>query len=348
MSKAGVPDYKAAITASGNDIYQPIEIGDADCWIPTQHLEGMLNDALRGESLAGLPLRTRSKVVKSAVCMALGYPVPKSFKRAQPRFPGQQLDVYVQKSLNLQIWNEQLVPARRYALIRVDAADRIVCVKVVDGAQLAAFDTTGTVTTKYQARLAPGSSSWELVSPQDTQPMLQHLGTRMPRHFEDSPVGDPESGKLLSIREIFDRLSPLVNQKFPDPGVDQERNRGAALHRMVCRSLGYRSYEDSGQFPDVRRQLLEIKLQTSPTIDLGLVEPASSAQLGIRGARGFHPRHCDVRYALFFARSDGVQVEITHLILTTGADFFSRFRRFEGNVTNRKIQIPLPVGFFNR
>lgn len=348
MGKADSPDYKAAIAASGNDIYQPIETDDVECWIPTRRLEEVLNKALCGKNLAGLPLRTRSKIVKSAVCEALGYPVPKSFRRTQPRFPGQQLDVYVQKALNLQVWNEQLAPARRYALIRVDAADRIVRVKVVDGGQLATYDTTGTVTTKYQARFAPGSNPLELLSLQDTPPMLSHLGAHVPGHFTSSPAGDPESGKILSIREVFGRLSPLVRRRFPDPGIDQERSRGAALHRLVCRSLGYQAYEDGGQFPDVRHQLLEVKLQTSPTIDLGFAEPSSEAPLGIRGMGGFCPRHCDVRYALFFAQTNGAQVEITHLILTTGVDFFGRFKRFEGKVTNKKVQLPLPADFFDR
>ena len=59
MSRERQPDYKNAIAASGKDIYEPIDIGDADHWIPTQRLEKMLNDGLRGKSLAGLPLRER-------------------------------------------------------------------------------------------------------------------------------------------------------------------------------------------------------------------------------------------------------------------------------------------------
>jgi hypothetical protein len=51
----------AAISASGLTIYDPIEIGSA-LWIPTPHLETLLDRGLRGLSLAGLPLRTRSKV----------------------------------------------------------------------------------------------------------------------------------------------------------------------------------------------------------------------------------------------------------------------------------------------
>ena len=101
-------EYKKSIQDSGKDIYSAIELGHPDYWIPTLALGALLNEGLRDLSLAELPLRTRSKVVKAAVCNALGYPVPKSFKKTRPRFVGQQLDIYTQKSLNLQIWNEEL------------------------------------------------------------------------------------------------------------------------------------------------------------------------------------------------------------------------------------------------
>lgn len=156
-------DYAEAIAASGLTIYDPIEIGDPVLWVPTPELEAMLDEGLRGISLAGLALRTRSKVVKESVCRALGYPVPASFKKTQPRFVGQMFDTYAQKSNNLQVWNEELSPSRRYVILRVDEADQIARVKVVNGEELAQLDTTGTLTQKYQARLIPGTASEELV-----------------------------------------------------------------------------------------------------------------------------------------------------------------------------------------
>jgi hypothetical protein len=340
-------DYKNAIQSSGFNIYSPIEIGDDCLWIPSPHLETLLNQKLTGLNLDGLALRTRSKVVKMAVCEALGYPVPKSFKKTQPRFFGQQLDTYTQKSNNLQIWNEELSPTRRYALIQISDNDIIMKVKVVNGQELALLDTTGTITTKYQAGLVPGSESHELISSQDTPPMLPYVRAGATFATTISPVNEPESGALLPIQEIFERLSKLVGLSFVDPGMDQERNRGAALHRLICERLGYSHYEDKGQFPDIRHQLLEVKLQTSPTIDLGLVLPSSEEPLDIQRLGDYHPKHCDTRYAMFYAQTDGKKVVLTHLFVTTGADFFTRFRRFEGKVTNGKIQIPLPRNFFS-
>jgi hypothetical protein len=110
--------------------------------------------------------------------------------------------------------------------------------------------------------------------------------------------------------------------------------------------LGYSSYADDGRFPDVRQQLLEVKLQTSPTIDLGLVTPDSTAPLDIPTINNIQVRHCDVRYALFYAEIDRGQVAITNVYLTSGENFFSRFPKFGGKVLNKKLQIPLPSDFF--
>ncbi len=339
--------YAAAIRASGLSIYDAVEVG-SPLWIPSPELESIMDSGLRGMDLTGLPLRTRSKRVKERVCEALGYPIPKTFGRNRPRFSGQQFDVYVQKSNNLQVWNEELSPLRRYALVRVGSDSRITQVKVVTGDVLAGFDKTGTLTQKYQARLIEGTSDAELVSKQDTEQLQPCISGAAPARFKESPIDDPVAGRLLPIGVVFARLRKLRGKCFTDSGHDQERNRGAALHRLVCEALGYRSYQDDGRFPDVRHQLLEVKLQTAQTIDLGLVTPASDEPLDAPKLLGRQIRHCDVRYAIFSAGTDGATVTLKRLYLTTGRDFFARFPQFQGKVLNRKLQIPLPLDFFDR
>ncbi|MEX0903281.1 MAG: hypothetical protein WDZ76_11215 [Pseudohongiellaceae bacterium] len=339
--------YVTMIKDSGLSIYDAIEIGDPDLWIPTPELEQLLNASMKGLSLTGLPLRTRSKVVKEHVCRALGYPVPSSFKKTQPRFQGQFFDTYVQKSNNLQVWNEELAPSRRYVIIRVNEEDVIAKVKVVTGDTLAMLDTTGTLTQKYQARLNPSDAKLELISNNDTELLRPFVRSSVDLAAVASPVNQPQAGQLLPIGELFSLLQLLVGKSFSDSGYDQERNRGAALHRLVCQSLGYADYRDDGQFPDVRHQLLEVKLQTSPTIDLGLVCPNSIEALDVPMIERKQIRHCDVRYALFYAVTDGQKVTLTNLFLTTGEKFFTRFPQFQGKVLNKKLQIPLPAGFFD-
>jgi hypothetical protein len=338
--------YIDAIQRSGLSIYDPIEVGDPELWIPTPELETLLDQGLRNISLAGLPLRTRSKVIKEHICRVLGYPIPKTFKKTQPRFPGQFFDAYTQKSNNLQVWNQELSPHRRYVLIRVSNVDIVNCVKVVTGETLALLDTTGTLTQKYQARCTPGDSPTELISSEDTELLLPFTETFVKPEASVFPTAHPLAGQLLPIAVLYERLSQLVGTHFKDVGRDQERNRGTVLHKLVCQVLGYEQHLDDGRFPDIRHQLLEIKMQTSATIDLGLVRPDSTEALDVPQIQGCQIRHCDVRYAIFYCHTDGTVVTLTHLLITTGEAFFTRFPQFQGRVLNRKLQIPLPDDFF--
>jgi hypothetical protein len=347
VSNKNINKYVQAIVQSGLTIYDPIEIGDPNLWIPSQELEVLLNQKLKGISLDGLPLRTRSKVVKQKVCESLGYPVPETFEKTQPRFPGQCFDTYIQKSNNLQIWNEELSPTRRYVLIKVSEDDLIEKVRVVNGDALAILDTTGTLTQKYQARLIVGQKASELISSSDTSRVKEIINGFDEKKIRlTDPTDHANVENLLPIKFVYERLSKIIGKTFLDSGYDQERNRGGLLHKLVCQSLGYQTYRDNGQFPDVPNQLLEVKLQTSPTIDLGLVNPDSKTPLDTPKINGKQIRHCDVRYALFYAKITDKQVTIANFFLVTGEEFFSRFPRFEGKIINKKIQIPLPADFF--
>lgn len=337
--------YVEAIRKSGLSIYDHIDVDNSTLWIPSSELENILNKALCGFSLEGLALRTRSKVIKERICETLGYPIPNSFKKTKPRFPGQLFDTYVQKANNLQVWNEELSPNRRYVIIRLSAESIVKKVKVVTGKMLAILDTTGTLTQKYQARLLPAQMREELISKEDTI-LLRPLVREGFDVSAISPIKNPRVGELLPIQEIFEKLRGLVGNSFSNRGFDQERNRGAELHRIVCKALGYKNYRDDGQFPDVRHQLLEVKLQTSSTIDLGLVCPDSTENLDVPQIEGQQIRHCDIRYALFYAETNGKDVTLTHFFLSTGESFFSRFPKFQGKVLNKKLQIPLPRDFF--
>lgn len=331
-------NYPDHISRSGKTIYDLVRETDK-LYLPLSELESTLRHGLTGLSL-DYPLRTRSKVLKSKICEILGYPVPKSFRKTQPRFPGQDFDTYVQKSNNLQIWNEDISPTRRYVIIRVDEQSRVVAVRVVTGEVLAKLDRTGTLTRKYQAKSRDPVKATELVTQSDAYGLVKRvraLGTK-------TVLGtDVDFGRFLPIDELFARLNRMVGACISDPGADQERNRGGALHEAVCRSLGMARKEDKGTCPDVLEQLLEVKLQTSPTIDLGLISPDDEAFLE---AITF-VKHCDVRYAVFYGRTDGINMQLEQLVMCAGRDFFKRFQRFEGKVVNAKLQIPLPSGFFD-
>lgn len=201
-------NYVQNLYDSGMSIYDPIDPDNRELFIPTYTLERILSDYLVGVSLEGLPLRTRSKVVKTKICEALGYPIPRSFVKTQPRFPGQNFDVYTQKSMNVQIWNEEVDAARRYVFLRVDEDDVITCVRVISGDTLTEFDRTGKLTTKYQATMNSFDNSY--LFSDDTVTVANWITCPHSSLRSVNPNYYPSPKQLLPISEIYERLLPMV------------------------------------------------------------------------------------------------------------------------------------------
>lgn len=194
------------IRKSGLSIYDPVpthlRLSDRD-------LERILKRQLSGLNL-DYAIRTRSKVLKSAVCDALGYPIPEVFRKSRPRFPGQDFDTYVQKADNLQIWNEDVNPTRRYVIVRPNQNHVVTGVRVLNGETIARLDRTGTLTQKYQASAVQPVTESMLLSRRDTAQFLETAGAN-----------------LLPIQEVFNRLRHLEGQVLPNPA----RIRNASVGR---------------------------------------------------------------------------------------------------------------------
>ncbi len=312
-------------------------------YTPTE-LEVLLKKELVGRTdLEGLPVRTRSKVAKTLVCEALGYVAPATFTKVNPRLRHLNADVYSQQSTNLQIWNQEVDAARRYVIL-ILIEDRIADVRVIAGADLAQFDTTGTLTSKFQASRIHDYPGSLLVSLTDTARLIKQFKPSPAIPKGVSPVAPPAAGAVLDVSTVFERLSKMLGRTFTDPGQTQERNRGTVVHRESCSALGLSHYADHGQFPDILSQLLEVKLQLARTIDLGLELPSSESPLA--SANGV-VAVSDVRYAIFYGdRSDG-EFTLTTLVVVNGDDFFKEFRQFAGKVSNSKLQLRLPSEWFS-
>jgi hypothetical protein len=246
----------------------------------------------------------------------------------------------------VQIWNDEINPSRRYAVLGLDASYRVIGVRVLEGTELARFDGTGRLTSKYQARRRADGLGSKRVSALDTSrfvsvmhPVDELSATTMGAMI---PVQAPEPGRVLSISALHERLLGLVGRELDD--LPSERLRGELLHRLACATLGLGSYADTGQFPDILCQALEVKLQCAPVIDLGLITPDSKEP-----AITISPylRHCDARYLVAYATREGAMLRIAHIVTSTGADFFDEFRRFGGRVQNRKLQLKLPRDFYD-
>jgi len=224
---------QGAIAKSGKSIYDSLH-DSPEHFFAGIDLESILGDSLLGFDL-NYPLRTRSKVLKSRICEILGYPVTTSFKKSKPRFPGQDFDTYIQKSNNLQIWNEEIVPTRRYVIIRLDDSSKVIGVRVVTGEVLARLDPTGTLTKKYQAKSRKPVTASVLVTLSDAFSVHETIEKLPSRTLVLNQSGDRrvtfDFNRFLPIADLYRKLLKLVGKRISDPGIDQERNRGAALHR---------------------------------------------------------------------------------------------------------------------
>ena len=336
--------YVGNIRKSGLTIYDFISKEDRNLYIPIDELEKILDDGMRGFSVDGLSLRTRSKVVKSEICKVLGYPVPSSFKKTQPRFVGQNFDTYIQETLNVQIWNEPVDPERRYVFLKVNDEKVISRVKVITGAELVKYDRTGTLTQKYQATMTTRNSSM-LLSKTDTSRINKWATDDASVLVDVAPNSMPRKHQLLRIASVYSKLLPMVGKSIDYLDAVQERNRGAELHRMICEHLGYSKYEDDGSYPDLVNQLLEIKLQTSPTIDLGLHSPEDGADVVVASGTTFKSE--DIRYVVFEGEVSHDKILLKYLYMVNGKDFPEAFPLFKGKGTNAKLQLPLPNDFFD-
>ena len=110
-------------------------------------------------------------------------------------------------------------------------------------------------------------------------------------------------------------------------------------------TLGFGNYHDDGQFPDITQQLLEIKLQTSPTIDLGLVLPNSNEPLLLPEIGGVIIKHSDIRYAIFYANIDISRVIIRNVFVTTGEAFFQDFPNSKEKLLTGSCKFQLVISY---
>lgn len=327
------------------DIFIKINESDEN-WLNDESLFEIIKEGLSTFSPGIYPVKTRKKLFKNKICEILGYEIPKSFQRkVKPMFPMLNFDLYIQESHNLQIWNEKIDTDRRYVIVKIDNMGNLINLKVIRGIDLSIYDTTGKLTTKLQAKLMIRDIKTILYSEIDTENLSKLIKSNS---LDNSrlPCDEPEQDKILSIKEIFEKLKVITTGEYNFINTQTDRERGDIVHKICSKLLGYLNDKDNGQFPDIRNQLLEIKLQTSPTIDIGLEYP-SSIRINRKLSTSFDLKNEDVRYAIIYAEIKDNIVNIKNLVLVNGRNFFEVFPQMQGNVINGKIQLPLPKSFFD-
>lgn len=261
---------------------------------------------------------------------------------------------------NLQVWNR--IPNSRNVLIKYQDRTAIRCkdifcimVKInielqnIESIIVATpqyiehkFGKFGVPTIKYQAIINPTTRSSIIGSEQkiiifpDTPKMKPLL--RESKEINLASISDvPLAQQLLPIEDIANIVIPkLIGKKLY--GQDT-KNRGQALEREVATLLGY-SANDSlvGGYPDIYNQAMEVKVQDSPTIDLGKETPVHP----ICVYDGLAITTEDIRYLIALTNPQTSTIE--GMILAPGKELANILTMVSG--TSFKCQRSIPMNFF--
>ena len=291
------------------------------------------------------------------------YSIVPSKKKGIPRLLACLCDSYIVttgNSYNLQVWNRFpntdniLIKYNngrdsikcndiRFIFVKIDPTRKVVLSVVITTPDyiVKRFGAFGVPTIKHQMIISNITRARIIRLPQhcyfkgDTTALSLHTSeaiTKPTNHISDPPT----DGEIMSIEIIRDKVvNSLVGTRLV---ISDTKTKGQFLERVVANLLGF-SPKDTlvGGYPDIPNQLLEIKVQDSPTVDLGKYSP--SDPVIINRLMGITTR--DVRYLIALTDTTGL---IEGIILSAGA-FLSDTFTFVSD-TNFKCQRSIPMSFF--
>ena len=253
-----------------------------------------------GSNARKLIEKTLGKYDLPEKCPKCEYEIVPPRGKGIPKITREFIDTYIVttgKSYNLQVWNR--IPASKTLLIKYESGKSLHCndvrfvfVRIIPSKKVIAsviiltadyietkFGKFGKPTFKHQLLISSKvrekiyKSETRVLSYDDTK-KLSYLITHKYKPPNLPMVQEPEFEKLYSIELLNEMVAKkLIGQKLY---FGATKNRGQALERLVLNLLGYETNEKSllyGAFPDIQNQLLEVKVQDSPTVDLGKFSP---------------------------------------------------------------------------
>ncbi len=291
--------------------------------------------------------------------------VPK--KKGIPKITREFIDSYIVTSgisYNLQVWNR--IPASKTLLIKLENGDSLKCnnvrfvfVKIdMDIRCISAiiiltpdyienkFGKFGKPTIKHQllisskARNEIYKSDERMFFSKDTAKMSYLI-----RHDfsppTDSMISEPVKSNIFALPVIRDIVAKkLIGSKLDTAAT---KNRGQSLERKVLSLLGYDAQENSllfGSFPDIKNQMLEVKVQDSPTVDLGKYSPEFEMVVN----EELHLTTKDVRYLIALTNPKTEIIE--GIILAPGENLGDVFSFVSDQ--SFKCQRSIPMSFFEQ
>ena len=152
---------------------------------------------------------------------------------------------------------------------------------------------------------------------------------------------EPIIENLFSIELLHEVVAnKLIGFKLPTAAT---KNRGQALEKKVLELLGYEIKDSDllcGDFPDIRNQLLEVKVQDSPTVDLGKFSPEKEEII----TKDSNFTTFDVRYLIALTNPKTEVIE--GIILSPGEKLGELFSYVSAE--SYKCQRSIPMSFFDK
>jgi hypothetical protein len=320
-----------------------------------------------GSTLRKLIAETLEKQPLPPPCQESMFKIVPPKRKGVPRILLEYLDIYIVtsgKSYNLQVWNRNpatrsvqveyrtgerlLTNEVRFVFVRVDpTAHEIRAVLVLTPNYIVQkFGRFGKPIIKYQliitdsARQAVLSESPPVLFYPDLKviaPILTEACDLSLHSIHDEP--SPRLLiKLESIRSIV--VHHLIDTKIDSAAT---KTRGQVLEEKMCQLLGYPSADQqflAGEYPDIRHQALEVKIQDSRTVDLGRYSP----QFVETVPRCANFTTESIRYLI--ALTDNITGIIKGAIICPGRYLGKHFTFVGGK--SFKCQRSIPMSFFEK
>lgn len=292
----------------------------------------------------------------------------KKTKKGIPKILIQCIDTYIVtsgESYNLQVWNR--IPNSSSILIQYNDGNairsndiRFVVVKIdmksnkIESVIImtpefieATFGKFGIPTLKHQLMISDKKrKEIESLKP----PILFESDTAIIKRLakcekiikqKASIKDNPELKNLYKLEVIRDSFqSRIIGMSIPSL---QTKNKGQLLEKEISDLLGYENKDVTlmeGLYPDIRHQLLEVKIQDSPTVDLGKYTPLI-LEKGFCDLENVTTE--DVRYLI--ALTDKKDLTVKAIVLMPGKNLGDNFSYVSD--TSYKCQRSIPMSFFN-
>lgn len=293
---------------------------------------------------------------------AADYEIVPPKQKGVPSFLREYIDTYIVTtgaSYNLQVWNRNpnsasvqvdlkgeeslLASDVRFVLGKISSDGIIESIIVMSPEYIEnTFGKFGKPTIKQQLIIS-NKKREEIIKNRslvvdDTSLPSEILDNKGEEISEDSSIKD-DPKKVLPLSYIDEQLTDTLLGETLDITLSTKQ-RGQQLERLVAYQLGYRKHLEmlEGGYPDIRNQMLEVKVQDSPTIDLGKYSPQFEEAINA----DFTTR--TIRYLI--ALTDAMSGTIDGVVLVPGEELGKNFTYVAEK--SFKCQRSIPMEFFEK